>query len=208
MRGQDANGAYYTMAVPERWNGALVVHAHGGPAQEYDRSSTDEDLAEWSVMVEQGYAWVASSYRRGGYGVRMAAADTDNVRRLFVARFGQPKRTYVHGQSFGGNVAAKVAETYGGYDGVLLTSGLLAGGSRGYDHRVDLRVVYQYYCRNLPRPDEPQYPLWQGLPVDSPLTPDDVHERLEECTGLSSASTTRRSTPARTRPGSTPGRAG
>jgi hypothetical protein len=188
--GQDANGAYYTMAVPKRWNHALVVHAHGGPTASIDPSDTTKDLAEWAVMVQEGYAWAASSYRRGGYGVRMAAADTDTVRRLFVERFGRPDRTYVHGQSFGGNVAAKVAETYGrergAYDGVLLTSGLLAGGSRGYDHRVDLRVVYQYYCRNLPRPTEPQYPLWQGLPADSTLTPDDVLARLRECTGIAS----------------------
>lgn len=189
--GQDTDGAYYTIAVPERWNGALVVHAHGGPAASYDPDSTTEDLAQWAVLVDEGYAWAASSYRRGGYGVRMAAADTENVRRSFVEWFGRPERTYVHGQSFGGNVAAKVAETYGrergAYDGVLLTSGLLAGGSRGYDHRVDLRVVYQYYCRNLPRPEEPQYPLWQGLPADSPLTPADVAARLQECTGIASA---------------------
>jgi len=186
--GREASGAYYTMAVPKRWNGSLVVHAHGGPAPSYDESSSTEDLAEWAVMVDQGYAWAGSSYRRGGYGIRMAAADTDSVRRLFVKRFGQPARTYLHGQSWGGNVAAKIAETYaakpGSYDGVLLTSGLVAGGSRGYDHRVDLRVVYQYYCRNLPRPAEPQYPLWQGLPADSRLTPEDVHARLEECTGI------------------------
>ncbi|MDA5111159.1 hypothetical protein O3V59_22930, partial [Brevibacillus thermoruber] len=79
----------------------------------------------------------------------MAAADTENVRRLFVEEFGEPRRTYVHGQSWGGNVAAKVVETYapegGPYDGALLTNGVLGGASRGYDHRVDLRVVYQYY---------------------------------------------------------------
>ncbi len=188
--GQDANGAYYTIAIPKRWNGSLVVHAHGGPAPSYDPATTTADLAEWAVLVREGYAWAGSSYRRGGYGVRMAAADTENVRRLFADRFGRPGRTYLHGQSFGGNVAAKTAEVHGrggAYDGVLLTSGLLAGGSRGYDHRVDLRVVYQYYCRNLPRPAEPQYPLWQGLPADSTLTPDDVLARLQECTGIGSA---------------------
>ncbi|WP_225992734.1 DUF6351 family protein [Actinomadura rudentiformis] len=188
--GQDANGAYYTIAVPKHWNRSLVVHAHGGPAVSYDPSTTTEDLAEWAVMVAEGYAWAGSSYRRGGYGVRMAATDTENVRRLFVSRFGRPDRTYLHGQSFGGNVAAKVAETYGrkrgAYDGVLLTSGLLAGGSRGYNHRVDLRVVYQYFCRNLPRPTEPQYPLWQGLPSDSTITPEHVLARLQECTGIAS----------------------
>ncbi|MEU3650583.1 DUF6351 family protein [Lentzea sp. NPDC034063] len=188
--GQDANGAYFTMAVPKQWNKSLVVHSHGGPDFAYDQSSTDEELERWAVMVDQGYAWAASSYRRGGYGVRMAAADTDNVRRLFIDRFGKPARTYLHGQSFGGNVAAKIAETYGRqpglYDGVLLTNGLVGGGSRGYDHRVDLRVVYQYYCANLPRPTEPRYPLWQGLPADSTLAPEDVLSRLRECTGIGS----------------------
>ncbi|MFC5171212.1 hypothetical protein [Streptomyces mutomycini] len=190
--GQHGNGAYYTMAVPTRWNGSLVVHAHGGPdlGDTSDPSRSADDLERWAVMVDEGYAWAGSSYRRGGYGTRMAAADTENVRRLFVARFGAPELTYVHGQSWGGNVAAKVAETYGArsgaYDGVLLTSGVLGGGSRGYDYRVDLRAVYQYYCRNHPRPTEPQYPLWQGLRMGSLMTSAGLRARLEECTGYAS----------------------
>ncbi|KUL64974.1 alpha/beta hydrolase family protein [Streptomyces antimycoticus] len=190
--GQDTNGAYYTIAVPTHWNGSLVVHAHGGPdlGDSSDPSRSVDDLERWAVMVDQGYAWAGSSYRRGGYGTRMAAADTENVRRLFLARFGKPKRTYIHGQSWGGNVAAKVAETYGtqpgAYDGALLTSGVLGGGSRGYDYRVDLRVVYQYYCHNHPRPTEPQYPLWQGLRPDSTLTNTGLRARLQECTGYAS----------------------
>ncbi|MFF8093180.1 hypothetical protein [Streptomyces sp. NPDC016675] len=191
--GQDAHGAPYTMAVPTRWNGSLVVHAHGGPdlGDTPDPSRSTEDLERWAVMVDQGYAWAGSAYRRGGYGARMAAADTENVRRLFAERFGRPQRTYLHGQSWGGNVAAKAAETYGGrhgaYDGVLLTNGVLGGGSRGYDHRVDLRVVYQYYCRNHPRPTEPQYALWQGLRPDSTMTTAGLRARLQECTGFASA---------------------
>ncbi|MFE3263054.1 hypothetical protein [Streptomyces sp. NPDC059215] len=190
--GTDANGAAYAIAVPEHWNGSLVVHAHGGPdlGAGSDPQRSVDDLARWSVMVDEGYAWAGSSYRRGGYGTRMAAEDTENVRRVFVANFGEPGRTYVHGQSWGGNVAAKVAEVYGTrggpYDGALLTSGVLGGGSRGYDYRVDLRVVYQYYCRNLPRPTEPQYPLWQGLRADSTLTTAGLRARLQECTGNAS----------------------
>ncbi|MFE5397846.1 hypothetical protein ACFQ9U_25205 [Streptomyces sp. NPDC056568] len=190
--GRDAHGAPYTMAVPTRWNGSLVVHAHGGPdlGDAPDPSRSTEDLERWAVMVDQGYAWAGSAYRRGGYGARMAAADTENVRRLFAEHFGRPHRTYLHGQSWGGNVAAKAAEIYGGrhgaYDGVLLTNGVLGGGSRGYDHRVDLRVVYQYYCRNHPRPTEPRYPLWQGLRPDSTMTTAGLRARLQECTGLAS----------------------
>lgn len=191
--GRDVNGAHYAIAVPASWNGSLVVHAHGGPdlGEESDPARSAEDLDRWSVMVDEGYAWAGSSYRRGGYGTRMAAADTENVRRLFVREFGRPLRTYVHGQSWGGNVAAKVVETYGAkhgrYDGALLTSGVLAGGSRGYDYRVDLRVVYQYYCRNHPRPEEAQYPLWEGLRAGSTMTAAGLRSRLQECTGYASA---------------------
>ncbi|MEQ6025078.1 DUF6351 family protein [Streptomyces salinarius] len=190
--GRDANGAHYAMAVPHRWNGSLVVHAHGGPdlGDASDPARSTEDLERWAVMVDQGYAWAGSSYRRGGYGARMAAADTENVRRLFTDRFGRPEHTYLHGQSWGGNVAAKVAETYGrrpgAYDGVLLTNGVLGGGSRGYDYRVDLRVVYQYYCHNHPRPTEPSYPLWQGLRAGSTMTTAGLRARLQECTGYAS----------------------
>lgn len=191
--GRDSDGAYYAIAVPHAWNGSLVVHAHGGPdlGAGSDPARSRDDLRRWTVMVKEGYAWAGSSYRRGGYGTRMAAADTENVRRLFVEEFGEPRRTYVHGQSWGGNVAAKVVETYGGrggpYDGALLTNGVLAGGSRGYDYRVDLRVVYQYYCGNHPRPSEPQYPLWQGLRADSAMTTTELRARLQECTGYASA---------------------
>ncbi|MFJ6124106.1 hypothetical protein ACIQKE_03345 [Streptomyces griseoviridis] len=199
--GLGAHGAAYTIAVPDDWNGSLVVHAHGGPdlGEGSDPARSADDLGRWSVMVDEGYAWAGSSYRRGGYGTRVAAEDTENLRRLFVTEFGQPRRTYLHGQSWGGNVAAKIAETYGArggaggrggrsgpYDGVLLTSGLLAGGSRGYDARVDLRVVYQYYCQNHPRPTEPSYPLWQGLRAGSTLTHAGLRARLQECTGYAS----------------------
>lgn len=191
--GQGPNGAYYAIAIPKAWNRSLVVHAHGGPdlGEGSDPGRSVDDLDRWSVMVDEGYAWAGSSYRRGGYGTRMAAADTENLRRLFVHEFGKPKRTYVHGQSWGGNVAAKVVETYGKkngpYDGALLTSGVLGGGSRGYDYRVDLRVVYQYYCQNHPRPSEPQYPLWEGLRPDSTMTAAGLRARLQECTGFASA---------------------
>ncbi|MEV6996328.1 hypothetical protein AB0N62_01325 [Streptomyces sp. NPDC093982] len=191
--GRDPNGAYYAIAVPNDWNGSLVVHAHGGPdlGAESDPGRSLDDLGRWSVMVKEGYAWAGSSYRRGGYGTRMAAADTESVRRLFVGEFGKPRRTFVHGQSWGGNVAAKVVETYGNrrgaYDGALLTNGVLGGGSRGYDYRVDLRVVYQYYCGNHPRPTEPQYPLWQGLRAGSTMTSAGLRARLQECTGYASA---------------------
>lgn len=190
--GQVENGAFYWIAIPPNWNKVLVVHAHGGPdlgAARLERAS--EDLKRWSVIVKAGYAYVGSSYRRGGFGVTMAADDVERSREIFVRRFGEPRRTILHGQSYGGAVASKAAERFavvdgkrGPYDGVLLTSGVLGGGTRAYDFRLDLRAVYQQVCRNLPTPDEAQYPLWAGLPMDSKLTRADVAARVEECTGV------------------------
>ena len=190
--GQDANGAYYWIAIPKAWNGSLVLHTHGGPRLKAPKPDDAlEDLERFSVTVKEGFAWAGSNYRRAGYGVRSAAEDSDNLRKIFWERFGRPKRTILHGQSWGGNVAAKTAELYGQgaggkpvYDGVILTSAVLGGGTRSYDFRADLRVVYQYYCQNHPRPDEPVYPPWQGQPVGSTLTNKQLDERLETCTGV------------------------
>ena len=190
--GRQKSGSYYWIAVPEDWDGDLVVHAHGGPGLgEADPERSLDDLDRWSVMVEEGFAWAGTSYRRGGYGAQMAATDTEQLRRLFVRAFGEPETTLLHGQSWGGNVAAKGLEMYGqgqsgSYDGALLTNGVLAGGTRGYDYRLDIRVVYQYYCGNHPRPDEPQYALWRGLPEDSAMTTEGLEQRVQECTGYQS----------------------
>ncbi|TWO73163.1 hypothetical protein FN976_02700 [Caenimonas sedimenti] len=192
--GEDTVGSFYWIAIPANWNrGVLVMHAHGGPADTGPATlqRSEEDLKRWAVTVKAGYAWAGSSYRRGGYGVTMAAEDTERLRQIFVRHFGEPKRTILHGQSYGAGVASKAAELYstvdgrrGPYDGVLLTSGVLGGGARAYDFRLDLRVIYQYVCKNHPRPDEPQYPLWMGLPADAKLTRAELAARIDECTGV------------------------
>lgn len=190
--GRDARGAWYVAAVPQNWNGKLVVHAHGGPRTGAPEAEDPlEDLDRFSMMARAGYGWIGSTYRRGGYGVRMAAEDVETSRQLFQAHFGRPSRTYLHGQSWGGNVAAKAAELYArgpegevAFDGVLLTNGLLAGGTRAYGFRADLRAVYQYYCRNHPGPAETAYPLWSGLAADSDLTRSELRRRIDDCTGV------------------------
>ncbi len=191
LRGQDSAGAHYLIVMPAQWNQVLVVHAHGGPTLGEPRASrADEDIARWGITVKAGYAWAASVFRQGGVAVRSAAEDTERVRRIFVQHVAQPRRTLLHGQSWGASVAAKAAEMYAApgmrspYDGVLLTSGVLAGGTRSYDFRLDLRVVYQFLCNNHPRPDEPAYPLWMGLPAGSTLTRAELASRANDCLGL------------------------
>lgn len=192
LSGRDVNGAWYVIAMPTTWNRKLIVHTHGGPRTgKPEAPDSLEDLDRFSVMVKQGYAWIGSTYRRGGYGVRMAAEDADNSRKIFWARFGRPTRTILHGQSWGGNVAAKAAELYAldiegrpNYDGVLLTNGVLMGGTKAYQFRADLRAVYQFYCGNHPARQDGAYPVWQGLPANATMTRAELRRRIVECTGV------------------------
>lgn len=201
---RDGNGAWLLAAMPRDWNRRLIVHAHGGPRLGVPADGdSHEDLDRFSSMVRAGYAWIGSTYRRGGYGVRSAAADVENSRRVFWQHWGRPERTLLHGQSWGGNVAAKVAELHAldldgkpRYDAVFTTNGVLTGGTRAYGFRADLRAVYQYYCRNHPTPGEPQYPLWQGLPADARMTRDALRRRVDACTGIDTPPTQRSSAQA------------
>jgi len=201
LAGRDELGAHFWIAVPARWNGMLVLHAHGGPELGAPSSErTERDLARWAVWSKAGFAWAGSSFRQGGVAVHAAAEDTERLRRIFIGAVGAPSRTVLHGQSWGASVAAIGAEMFGAardasgrlpYDGVLLTSGVLGGGTQSYDFRLDLRVVYQAVCANHPRPDEPQYPLWQGLPPASKLTRAELSARIDECTGIAHAAVQR-----------------
>lgn len=188
LRGVDSRGAHYLIAMPETWNGVLVVHAHGGPPLEARRDRADEDIERWAIIVKAGYAYAASVFRQGGVAVTAAAEDTERVRQIFVAHVAKPRRTLLHGQSWGGNVAAKAAQMYAAsprspYDAVLLTSGVLAGGTQSYNFRMDLRTIYQYYCNNHPAPGEPAYALNLGLPADAKLTRKELQSRVESCLG-------------------------
>ena len=185
LRGQDSALAHYLIVVPAKWSGVLVVHAHGGPSLGTPKTArADEDIQRWAITVQEGHAWAGSVFRQGGFAVTTAAEDTERVRRIFVDHVAKPRVTLLHGQSWGGMVATRAAELFPrSWDGVLLTSGVVAGPAT-YDFRLDLRAIYQHLCGNLPRADEPQYPLPLGLPANSTLTSADVAARADECLGV------------------------
>lgn len=184
-RGKDSAGAPYLLAQPARWSGVLVVHAHGGPFLGAPTDArADEDAKRWAVILREGHAYVASVFRQGGFAVTTAAEDTERVRAIFTAHVARPRLTLLHGQSWGGMVAARAAELYPrSWQGILLTSGVV-GGPSAYDFRVDLRAIYQHLCGNHPRPDEPAYPVALGLPVGTGMTGAQVTARVNACLAL------------------------
>ncbi len=108
-------GAAYQVEVPRRWNGMLVMYAHG-----YRGTGAALTVAPPPIrrhLVEQGYAWAASSYSRNFYDVRAGVEDTNALARAFVAiardngrALDEPTRRFVIGHSMGGHVAAAAVE--------------------------------------------------------------------------------------------------
>ncbi len=111
LGGTGRAGAHYLIAMPAAWSGALVLHAHGGPTLGPPlKRRAEEDLTRWSITVRAGHAWAGSTFRQGGVEVRAAAEDTERLRQIFVRHVAQPRRTVLHGQSWGASVAAIGAE--------------------------------------------------------------------------------------------------
>lgn len=203
--GRDRKGAYYLIAIPKAGRNVLVVHAHGGPRHVAPApNGSDEDLVRFAPMVRAGFAWIGTTYRNGGYGVRAAAEDVERSRAIYWQYFSKPRLTILHGQSYGGNVVAKLAESGAldtdgtkRFDGVFLTSAAVGKRLDTYDTLIDLRVVYQFFCRNLPLPAETPYPAWQGLQRGSTRSRENVRHKVDACTGVDKAAVSR--TPAQRR---------
>ncbi len=181
--GTQLSGATYQIAMSPNWNGILVVVARGATPVPATEPRTFGQTR--SLVRDGGLAIAATTYRSDTPLARDATDDVEELRKIFVAQFGRPRVTIVWGLSFGGNVAVRCVERFRTFDGALSLCGLVAGTLKSLYTQLDVRTVYQYYCRNLPRSDEPSYNLFMGLPAQSTLTAADVQARLNECTGIS-----------------------
>lgn len=80
-------GAEFLIGMPERWNGGLVLFAHGYDGEGPGRGSLRGSPMS-GYLTARGYAWAASSYRSRGYRPDWFLADMMALRAHFIARFG------------------------------------------------------------------------------------------------------------------------
>jgi hypothetical protein len=113
------NGASYQIEVPATWNGKLVMYAHGYVGEVPTLNVTAPTIRRY--LIENGYAWAASSYSKNSYDVRAGVEDTNALALAFnqiAAARGRPlpapTKLYITGHSMGGHVtgAAIEEETY------------------------------------------------------------------------------------------------
>ena len=102
------DGGLYRIEIPEKWNGELVLFAHGfvpnaGPQGAQLRVGVHRFREH---VIKEGFAWAASSYRCNGYVPGQGLVDTVALIDLFTkSNDGRaPQRTYLTGESMGGHV--------------------------------------------------------------------------------------------------------
>lgn len=109
------NGAAYRVEVPANWNGKLVMYAHG-----YAGTGAAVGVSNPSIrryLIENGYAWAASSYAKNYYDVRAGVEDTNALALEFKAIAAKnarvlstPTKVYITGHSMGGHITAAAIE--------------------------------------------------------------------------------------------------
>jgi hypothetical protein len=152
-------GVNARIAVPADWNGSLFIYAHGYTGDERILAPIPDDIAQatpvlWPGLlpfVPAGYATAISTFRSAGWDVKDAIKDVESLRRYFTKRYGKPKRTYLWGHSEGGMITATVIEYLPKtYDGAAPMCGTGAGARRLFNAEYDLRVLFEYTCRDVP----------------------------------------------------------
>lgn len=147
VSGQLANRTQYSLHVPERWNGTLVLNA------DLPGVMGNRDRALYDALHELGYATGGKARDITGWDIREGSNDLVQLKALFVDRFGKPRRTIVTGRSLGGLVARDAAEAYADeFDGFIPTCGGGAGLIAMWNQRLDIAFVLKTLLANESEP--------------------------------------------------------
>lgn len=149
------DGAAYRIEVPQNWNGKLVMWTHGyagtGPAL------TVGTPIMRRYLLDNGYAWAASSYSKNYYDVRAGVEDTNALALAFpsiAASNGRtltvPTKYFITGISMGGHIIGAAidaeAQRYANhkvtYNGAVPMCGVL-GDTELFDYFGGYQVAAQ-----------------------------------------------------------------
>ncbi|HEX3140856.1 MAG TPA: alpha/beta hydrolase, partial [Rhizobacter sp.] len=109
------NGAAYRVEVPTNWNGKLVMYAHGYAGTGNNLAVNNPSIRRY--LIENGYAWAASSYSKNYYDVRVGVEDTNALALEFTKiaaansrPLSAPTKIFITGHSMGGHITAAAIE--------------------------------------------------------------------------------------------------
>ncbi len=180
LGGTTDGGAFFTIMVPDNWNGDLAIWNHGFSLSPIGPVSDLGPLV--GVQLAEGYAVAASSYQQTGWAVFKTKNDAQNLVKVFTANFGAPNNVLLTGASLGGIVSTTIVEQahIQNLAGALTFCGANAG-SRNWDAALDLRLLYDAVCADVPTSFIPGGA--EGLPAGSTRSVTDNVLSANECLG-------------------------
>ena len=200
------NGSAYRIEVPTTgWNGKLVMWAHG-------YAGTGPNLGVGTpimrrYLLDNGYAWAASSYSKNYYDVRVGVEDTNalalNFATIAAAKgrvLAAPTKIFITGISMGGHITAAAidAEAQANavnkvkYAGAVPMCGVL-GDNELFNYFAGYQVAAQQLA-GLPMAKFPvadfatlapaiQAALWTSFPTVSNAQGDKLKNVLQDLSG-------------------------
>jgi pimeloyl-ACP methyl ester carboxylesterase len=150
VQGTTPTGALYAFAVPDDWNGDLIIYGHGiiDPAAPVVLPTTQDGFtALKEALLQRGFAVAYSSYSENGYALKDAFHRLHELPALFKERIGRrPDRVYLMGHSLGAVAVQMLAEQFPRkYDGTLAMCGFVGGGQPEVEYLGDVRVLFDAY---------------------------------------------------------------
>lgn len=144
------DGVPYRIDLPNNWNHNLVVYYHGYSHSPLHYKPDAPETAKLRGIIHKGYAVVQSAYSQTGWAVQWGYSDTEKLRKYFVKKMGQPKETYVAGESMGGALTMMTIEKNPKpYTGALNLCGAVGSTYSNLQRRFTLRAAFDYYFPNL-----------------------------------------------------------
>jgi hypothetical protein len=149
--------AAFDIEIPPRWNGELVMWAHGFRGNGTVLTVDPPAFGLRQRLLDQGYAWAASSYYANAYDVRAGVLSTHDLAEHFAEVVDRPRRTYIAGVSMGGHVVGRSLEQFPRfYAGALPLCGVL-GDHELFDFFLDYGLTAQAVSGIRAFPPPPDY---------------------------------------------------
>jgi len=154
------DGAAYRIDVPTNWNHSLVVFYHGYALRPATFHIAEHLSGQQLPFFERHYAVIQSAYSKTGWALKEAYPETEELRRYFVKKYGQPTDTYAAGGSMGGQLVAVTLEINPKpYLGGLDLCGSVGPTYENFNRRFALRAAFDVYFPDVMPPLVP-------VPVD------------------------------------------
>ncbi len=163
----EIEGALYMYAVPEDWNGKLLMVAHGyAPEGSELVAQFNAKSRVYGALIEQGWLVARTSYRRSGIVVDDGILDLDNLLAFIEKMEGSASRKLVVGSSMGGLMVTLMME-----DEATDFDGAVGMGAAIYHEREDW---------NFPLSEKPLKPLLLMSNQSEYDRPERYHSAAEE----------------------------